>query len=327
MSANEKNVKANFFQKFTRNNSSEFTLLLVLVAFIILASILSPHFLTASNLANIGTSMSYIGVIAAGLTVVMLMGGIDLSQMSAMAISVMVVGIMVKQGSNPLLVILCAILVGAAAGLLNGFIIVVMRVMPMIATIGTQMIFRALAYITTNGKYMSFSNPVFDAIGYGNLLGVPIMMWIMLLVFIAIGFILHYTRYGREVYAIGSNKDASYLSGIRIRRIQAIGYTICGITSGIAGILWASQLGTAVSTAGEGSEMTPIAAVVIGGVSLSGGKGKIWGAFIGTALLSVFTNLMALMTVDAYYQKMLNGVVLILAVFIDILRSSKKNKI
>ena len=103
--------------------------------------------------------------------------------------------------------------------------------------------------------------------------------------------------------------------------------TICGITSGIAGILWASQLGTAVSTAGEGSEMTPIAAVVIGGVSLSGGKGKIWGAFIGTALLSVFTNLMALMTVDAYYQKMLNGVVLILAVFIDILRSSKKTKI
>jgi len=152
MAANEKKVNANFLERFARNNSSEFTLLLVLIAFIILSAILSPHFLTASNLANIGTSMSYIGVIAAGLTVVMLMGGIDLSQMSAMAISVMIVGIMVKQGSNPLLVILCAILVGAASGLLNSFIIVGMRVMPMIATIGTQMIYRALAYITTNGK-------------------------------------------------------------------------------------------------------------------------------------------------------------------------------
>lgn len=321
--ANKRGMSA--FKKFTRNNSTEFTLLLILIAFCILAAILSPYFLTPSNLANIGTSMSYIGTIAAGLTVVMLMGGIDLSQMSAMAIAVMIVGIFAKQEVNPILIILLAILIGAASGMLNALIIVGMRVMPMIATIGTQMIFRALAYITTNGKYMSFSSPVFDAIGYGKFLGIPIMMWIMLAVFVIIGFILHSTSLGREIYAIGSNTDASYLSGIRIRRVQTIGYLICGITSGIAGILWASQLGTAVSTAGEGSEMTPIAAAVIGGVSLNGGKGKIYGAFLGTALLTIFTNLMALLTVDAYYQKMLNGVILILAVFIDILRNSKKN--
>lgn len=313
------------FRRFTRNNSTEFTLLLILIAFCILAAILSPYFLTPSNLANIGTSMSYIGVIAAGLTVVMLMGGIDLSQTSAMAIAVMIVGIFAKRGVNPTLIILLAIAIGAGCGLLNALIIVAMGVMPMIATIGTQMIFRALAYITTSGKYMSFSSPVFDAIGYGKFLGIPIMMWVMLVVFVVIGFILHFTRLGREIYAIGSNADASYLSGIRIRRIKTIGYFICGITSGIAGILWASQLGTAVSTAGEGSEMTPIAAAVIGGVSLNGGKGKIYGAFLGTALLTIFTNLMALLTVDAYYQKMLNGVILILAVFIDILRNTKKD--
>lgn len=312
-------------QKLKKYNNTEFTLLLVFVVFIILSSFLSPYFLTASNLANIGSSMSYIGVIAAGLTVVMLMGGIDLSQMAAMAICVMITGIMAKQGMNPALIILVAIIIGAASGLMNSLIIVVMSVMPIIATIGTQMIFRALAYITTNGKYMSFSTPLFDAIGYGKILGLPISMWIMLLVFFVIGFLLRYTRLGREIYAIGSNANASYLSGIRIRRIRTIGYTICGITSGIAGILWASQLGTAVSTAGEGSEMVPIAAVVIGGVSLAGGKGKIYGTLIGAALLTVFNNLMALLTVDAYYQKMLNGIVLILAVFIDILRNSKRN--
>jgi len=314
-------AKSNKRKQFSREHSTEISMFFVLLAFCVLSAILSPFFLTNSNLANIGTALSYMGVIAAGLTVVMLMGGIDLSQMAAMAVSVMMIGILLQNGVNAWLAILVAISVGILSGILNGFIITQMRVIPMIATIGTQMIYRALAYITTGGKYMSFDNSVFQVIGYGKLFGIPVMLLITLLVFVIIGLMLKYIRFGREVYAIGSNASASYLSGIKINKVKMIAYTICGATSGIAGILWAAQLGTSIATAGAGNEMTPIAAVVIGGVALTGGQGKMLGVFFGVALLSVFSNLMSLLCVDAYYQELLNGIILIAAVYVDIMRN------
>lgn len=312
-------------KKFTKNAGTELSIFLILIVLVVVSSLVSPYFLTKANIANIGTSFSYIGTIAAGLTVVMLMGGIDLSQMSAMAVSVMLLGILSSNvGMNIWLAILIAVLSGVTCGLINGFVITKMRVIPMIATIGTQMIFRAVAYITTNGKQIAIHSEVIDAIGFGKVFGVlPVMLLISLGVFLIIGLVLKYTILGRKIYAIGSNSSASYLSGIKNEQIQMIGYIICGMTSGIAGVLWAAQLSSSVATAGAGSEMTPIAAAVIGGVSLNGGKGSIGGTLLGVAVLTVLGNVMVLLRIDSYYQMMINGIILILAVFIDILRNKK----
>lgn len=313
-------------KKFIKNSGTELSIFLILIVLIFVSSLISPYFWTKANFANIGTSFSYIGTIAAGLTVVMLMGGIDLSQMASMAVSVMVLGILSsKTGINIWIAILIAILCGTLSGVINGFIITKMHIIPMIATIGTQMIFRSIAYISNNAKQIALNSAVIDEIGFGKVFGFfPVMLIISLVVFLIVGLILKYTILGRKIYSIGSNSSASYLSGIKNSKIQMIGYIICGTTSGIAGILWASQLSASVATAGSGSEMTPIAAAVIGGVSLSGGKGSVIGTLLGVAVLTVLGNIMVLMQIDSYYQMMINGIILILAVFIDILRNSKK---
>lgn len=311
-------------KKFLKSAGTELSIFIILIVLILASSLISPYFLTKANFANIGTSFSYIGTIAAGLTVVMLMGGIDLSQMSAMATSVMLLGILSKAGVNIWLAILIAVAAGTMTGLINGLIITQMHVIPMIATIGTQMIFRAVAYISTNGTQIALHSSVIDVIGFGKAFGfLPVMLIVSLIVFLVIGLMLKYTVLGRKIYSIGSNSAAAYLSGIKNDKIQLIGYIICGTTSGIAAVLWASQLSASIATAGAGSEMTPIAAAVIGGVSLNGGKGSVIGTLLGVAVLTVLGNIMVLMRVDSYYQMMINGIILILAVYIDILRNKK----
>ena len=311
-------------KKFLKSAGTELSIFIILIVLISASSFISPYFLTKANFANIGTSFSYIGTIAAGLTVVMLMGGIDLSQMSAMATSVMLLGILSKAGVNIWLAILIAVAAGTMTGLINGLIITQMHVIPMIATIGTQMIFRAVAYISTNGTQIALHSSVIDVIGFGKAFGfLPVMLIVSLIVFLVIGLMLKYTVLGRKIYSIGSNSAAAYLSGIKNDKIQLIVYIICGTTSGIAAVLWASQLSASIATAGAGSEMTPIAAAVIGGVSLNGGKGSVIGTLLGVAVLTVLGNIMVLMRVDSYYQMMINGIILILAVYIDILRNKK----
>lgn len=313
------------FKQFIKKQGTEFSILLILIVLVVISSFVSPYFLTPANFANIGTSFSYIGTIAAGLTVVMLMGGIDLSQMSAMAVSVMLLGILSSRvGVNIWIAIAVAVLAGAVSGVINGFIITRMNVIPMIATIGTQMIFRAVAYISTNGSQIALHSDVIDVIGFKKVFGVvPVMLVISLAVFLIIGLILKYTILGRKIYAIGANPTTSYLSGIKNKQIMMIGYIICGITSGIAGVVWAAQLSSSIATAGSGSEMIPIAAAVIGGVSLSGGKGSIVGTLLGVAVLTVLANIMVLLQIDSFYQMMINGIILILAVYVDSLRNKK----
>ncbi len=311
-------------KKFLENSGTELSIFIILIALILASSCISPYFLTTANFANIGTSFSYIGTIAAGLTVVMLMGGIDLSQMSAMAISVMLLGIFTRDGMNIWLAILIAIAAGTVTGMINGLIITRMHIIPLIATIGTQMIFRAIAYISNSGTQIALHSNVIDVLGFGKVLGfLPVMLIVSLVVFLIIGLMLKYTILGRKIYSIGSNNVAAYLSGIKNDKIQLIGYIICGTTSGIAAVLWASQLSASIATAGSGSEMTPIAAAVIGGVSLNGGKGSVFGTLLGVAVLTVLGNIMVLMRVDSYYQMMINGIILILAVYLDILRNKK----
>jgi ribose transport system permease protein len=174
--------------------------------------------------------------------------------------------------------------------------------------------------LTTGGNKIRINNALMDFLAFEKFLGFPVQLWIMFLVFVLVYFLMKYTTFGRSVYAIGSNQTASHLSGIKVNRIKMIAYIITGFASGLGGILWTAQMRTAVPTAGVGSEFIPISSVIMGGVGLGGGKGNIAGTFFGVALLTIFSNAMVLLNIQAYYQDLLNGLILILAVFIDTVR-------
>ena len=307
-------------KRFIRMNSSQGSIFVAVAVFFILIAVVSPYFLTATNMRNLCMSMATYGVLAAGLTVCMLLGGLDLSQMPVMAVCSMVIGLLYEQGQSIWLCIICSLLIGAAAGGINGFIVTKMKIIPMIATIGTQMSFRAVASLTTGGNKIRVSSDVLDYLAFNTFLGIPIEFWIMMLIFVVVYFAMKYMEFGRSVYAIGSNQTASHLSGIKVNKIKMIAYVVTGISSGLAGILWTAQMRTCVPTAGVGSDFIPISAVIMGGVGLGGGKGNIVGTFLGVALLTIFSNAMTLLNIQAYYQDLLNGLILILAVFIDTVR-------
>lgn len=307
-------------KRFIRMNSSQVSIFVAVAIFFILIAVVSPYFLTATNMRNLCMSMATYGVLAAGLTVCMLLGGLDLSQMPVMAVCSMVIGLLYEQGQSIWLCIICSLLIGAAAGGINGFIVTKMKIIPMIATIGTQMSFRAVASLTTGGNKIRVSSDVLDYLAFNTFLGIPIEFWIMMLIFVVVYFAMKYMEFGRSVYAIGSNQTASHLSGIKVNKIKMIAYVVTGISSGLAGILWTAQMRTCVPTAGVGSDFIPISAVIMGGVGLGGGKGNIVGTFLGVALLTIFSNAMTLLNIQAYYQDLLNGLILILAVFIDTVR-------
>lgn len=307
-------------KRFIKINSSQVSMFVAVAVFFCIISVLSPYFLTATNMRNLGMSMATYGVLAAGVTVCMLLGGLDLSQLSVMAVTSMMIGILYERGWNIGMCMLIAILAGAAAGAINGFIITQMKIIPMIATIGTQMSFRALASILTSGNRIRIGDGALDFLAFHTLLGVPVQFWIMLLIYISVYFMMKYTEFGRAIYAIGSNSSASYLSGIKVNKVKMFAYIAAGISSGLGGILFTAQMRTAVPTAGVGSEFIPISSVIMGGVGLGGGKGNIVGTFLGVTLLTIFSNAMTLLNVQAYYQDLLNGMILILAVFIDTIR-------
>jgi ribose transport system permease protein len=309
------------WKRFSKASSSQISMFLAVAVIFIVVSVSSKYFLTSANLSNLGVAMSTYGLLGAGLTVCMLLGGLDLAQMSVMAIGGMVIGLMVNSGISIWWAMLMAPILGIACGVVNGLIITKMKIIPMIATIGTMMSFRAVAYLMTNGSKMKINDPVLDFIGFGHVLGIPVMLWVMLVAYVVVFFFLKYTVTGRSVYAIGSNATAAYLSGIKSNKVKMISYIISGFSAGIASILFTSQMRTSVPAAGSGNEFIPIAAVIMGGVGLGGGKGNIVGTFLGVALLAIFSNAMILLNIQVFYQQLLNGVILILAVFIDTVRS------
>jgi ribose transport system permease protein len=317
LNPNNRNYK---WKSFMRTNSSQVSMFFAVAICFIIVSFASPYFLTPSNLSNVGVSMATYGILSAGLTVCMLLGGLDLSQMAVMAVTSMIIGLLLRNGIPVALALISALAIGMLAGTINGFIVTQMKIIPMIATIGSQMSYRAIASLTTGGNKIRINNALMDFLAFEKFLGFPVQLWIMLLVFILVYFLMKYTTFGRSVYAIGSNQTASYLSGIKVNRIKMIAYIITGFASGLGGILWTAQMRTAVPTAGVGSEFIPISSVIMGGVGLGGGKGNIVGTFFGVALLTIFSNAMVLLNIQAYYQDLLNGLILILAVFIDTIR-------
>lgn len=314
------------FRQFIGNHASEISIGGALLAICIVLACASPYFLMGRNIKNILSYVSIAGVMSAGLTVVMLMGCMDLSQYSVMAMIGMFIGKMCQAGMNPLLVILIAIIMGACMGCINGFMVTKMHIVPIIATIGMQLIARSVAYLSTNGIYIMVDNPIFYSIGYEEIAGLPYTVWMLLIVNFVLSFVLSNTSFGRKVYAVGGNAQACALSGISVDKMKTAGYIISGITAGIAAVICTAQVSASYPTAGSGQEMDCSAAVYLGGLAVGGGKGSIVGTFIGVTLIAVLLNGMTLLSINAYYQVLFKGLVLILAVYIDQVRQMRAPK-
>ncbi len=297
-----------------------FSLLIALILMCVVLSLLSPYFFTGKNFINIGLAAAVIGIMASGLTVSMLMGAFDLSQYATATLSAVIMAKLLDTGLPMVLLVLIGLLVGAACGLINGTLVTVFKISPIIATLGTMNIYRAVCYILTSSKILAIDNEFYNFVGRGFFIGLPMSVWIMVVVYAVVAFILKCTALGRKVYAVGANSKASYLAGINIKGVRVGGLVISGLTAAIAGIVSASQVSASIPSSGVGQEMDIVTAVLIGGLSLAGGKGKLSGTFLGLLIITIINNGLTLLSVQSYYQMLVRGIVLVLAVLIDSVR-------
>jgi ribose transport system permease protein len=281
-------------------------------------------FMTSNNWVNIARQASFNAILGIGMTFVILTGGIDLSVGSIVAVSSVVGGLLIFNfGWSMWPVVLAMVLAGGLCGLANGLVITLGRIPPFIVTLGTMQVFRGLALQLTNGQPIfdiTKVEPNFDIWGTRSFAGIPSPVIITAVVFVIGYLILRYTRLGLYTYAIGGNEQATRFSGVNINRYKLAVYALMGLASGIAGVMLTSRLNSAQPTVANGAELDAIAAVVIGGTSLFGGEGTIVGTIIGALLMAVIRNGLTLMHVTAFYQQIVIGAVIILAVLIDRLR-------
>ena len=289
-----------------------------LIVVVVVLSIASPDFLTANNLFNVGVQAAVTAVIGVGMTLVIITAGIDLSVGSVAALTgIFGVSSMVSLGFPPTLAILVGVFVGATAGLINGLLVSVANLNPFIATLGMLSAARGLTSVTSNGQAVFAEEESFRLFGQGELLGIPVPIITLVLVAIAGHIVLTRTRLGRYAYAIGSNREAARLSGIPVRRYIAYVYVISGALAGLGGMIAASRVFSGQPNYGMGLELDVIAAVVIGGASLFGGQGTILGTLIGAFLIALIRNGSVLLDINLFYQQIIIGVVIWLAVYWD----------
>ncbi|MFI0466328.1 MULTISPECIES: ABC transporter permease [Saccharopolyspora] len=289
----------------------------LIVVFIVL-SIIAPAFLTADNLFNLGSQTSVNAVMAVGVTLVIITGGIDLSVGSVAALSgVLGVLLMAEYGFNPLVGVVGGILVGAVAGLVNGLLVSVVGLPPFIATLGMLSVARGLVLIATGAVAVFGAPESFRLLGQGVINSIPIPVLLIALVAVAGHVVLTRTRLGRYAYVMGSNMEAARLSGVPVRRYTTSVYVLSGALAGLGGMIAASRIHSGQPNFGEGLELDVIAAVVIGGASLFGGRGTVWGSLIGAFLVAVIRNGAVQLNISTFYQNVLIGVIIWLAVWWD----------
>ena len=307
------------FSKFVKRSlkSEQMTLLLVLICMCIIATVTSPVFLSVNNLMNVLRTASLTATCAMGLVLVVLLGEMDLSVGSIQAI-IGITGVLVLNASRSILLALVVSLVaGAVIGIINGGLVTRAKIDSLIATLGTMAILRGVSYVITNGVSLQTKVDTFDMLGTGYLGPFPIPLVIAVVLFITLNYVLTSTIFGRNIYAVGGNASSAQLCGIAVDKIKMQAYIICGVLTALSGFILASRLDSAQPNAGTGFEFQVISAVVLGGVSLSGGKGSIAGAIIGVLILSVLSNILVLLGVSSFYQEIARGVVILLAVYMD----------
>ncbi|MBX4264062.1 ABC transporter permease subunit [Clostridium estertheticum] len=300
-----------------KENLLKYKSILALAILCIIVSIISPTFLQVSNLRNLFTQISVNAVISLGMTFVILTGGIDLSVGSIVAIAGAVAAATIKNTGSIPLAILAALFTGVLVGFINGIIVAKGKVQAFVATLATQTVFRGVTYVFTGGNPISGLGNDFIRLTNSRILGIPVPVVITIIVFAICVYLLTQTRYGRYIYAVGGNEDSSRLSGISVNNVKNWAYIISGATAAIAGIIVTSRIGSAAPTAGNGYELDAIAAIVIGGANLVGGEGTIFGTIIGVLIIGVLSNGLNLMDVSAFYQTIVKGLVILLAVLIE----------
>ena len=292
-----------------------------LIIFGVIVSILNPRFLSTANLLNILRQTSINAIIAAGMTFVILTGGIDLSVGSILAICGAVSASMLAAGVNGYIVLIITIILGTILGAISGSFISYGKLQAFITTLVAMTLLRGATLVFTDGKPISMgfgdNALLFDTIGGGYFFGIPVPIYIMIAVFAVCNYVLKNTKFGRYVFAVGGNEEATKLSGINVEKLKVKVYAISGGLAALAGIIITSRLGSAQPTAGTGYELDAIAAVVLGGTSLSGGIGSISGTITGALIIGVLGNALNLLDVSSYYQMMIKAIVILAAVLID----------
>ena len=306
-----------------KNMAAKYGIFVALVLLIIFFSITSSSFLSIENVMNILRQVAVIGICAVGMTFIILTGGIDLSVGSIVGVAAVLDAKLMVSGINPISASIISLAAGAVLGGLNGFIINEFHISPLIATLGTMTSLRGVAYLITKGvPVYGFPNS-FSKLGQGNIGSIPISVIIMIIVFIFGYVVLNKMVFGRYVYGIGGNEEASRLSGVHVKKVKYLIYVIAGFLASLAGIVLLSRVNSGAPTAGTGYEMDVITAVVLGGVSIIGGEGSIFGVIMGVMIMGVLANGMIIMNINDYYQMIIKGAVLLAAVAFD--QMSKRN--
>ena len=301
---------------------SQFGLIAAIAVLLVFAAFVTPQFFTADSLTSTSANNSVFAILALGSVFVLLTGGIDISVGAILAVS----GVAVTKGMtenpeiSPLVWIIVAIFIGALCGLINGVLVGKFRMVPMIVTLGTMYIFRGLAFVISGGQWYfthAFTKE-FMAVSQKKILGLPaIVLWAVIL-FVLMALMLGYTKLGRRLYAVGTNKTSSALAGINEGNVKMAAYIICGAFAGLAGMLYSANYAMVNSDIGQSSEMTAIAICVLGGVSIAGGRGNLGGVAIAAVLMSVITGLLSMLPGFSVWQNFLQGVIIIIAVIVNI---------
>jgi ribose transport system permease protein len=296
-----------------------FTLLVLAIGL----TIATPNFLTEVNLASVARQTAVINIMALGMTLVIITGGIDLSVGSILALAGLLGTMAMKNGHSISYAIFVGIVIGLVCGVLNGLGVSIFKINPFIVTLGTMGIFRGVALVISNGLPVHEVPAGFAFLGEGNILGIPTVVYILLACAVAMHFLLENTKLGRYSFAIGSNPAAAYYAGVPIKFHLTMVYAILGLLSGLAGMIEASRLMIGQPTAGMGYELEAIAAVVIGGGSLTGGEGSVIGTLIGAFVMGLLSNGSDLLGISPYWQQAIIGAVIIAAVGFDEMRKRR----
>ncbi|KQZ78146.1 ribose ABC transporter permease [Mesorhizobium sp. Root157] len=300
-------------------------LLWVFLGLCVVAALLSPAFLNPANLMNVFRQVALYGIVSVGMTFVILTKGIDLSVGSILGVCAVSAALLLTGGWSPWLAVVVVLLIGAGLGAVNGIGVAVGRVPPFIMTLGMMVMARGLALTLANGQPIGLKEAAasFAWLGRGAMLGVPVPVWIFAVVAAIAIFVLRYTPFGRQIYAVGSNEEAAHLSGISVNLVNFYVYVISGFLAALTALIFVSRLTVGEPTAGTGIELEAIAITVIGGTSLFGGEGGIFGTIIGAAILAVLANIMNLVGISPFTQQIVKGAIIVGAVLYEMQRKRK----
>lgn len=310
--------------KYVKRNAG---ILIGLSAMFVMLTFLSPSFLTSSNILNVLRQVSTNANIALGMTLVILTGGIDLSVGSTMALAgTMSAGFIALSGLPVWMAISLGLLVGIAVGFFNGFVIAKTGIPQFIVTMAMTSMARGLVYVYTNGLPVRTLDPLYNKVGNGYLGPIPLPVIYTTVLYIGVMILLYQTKLGRHIYAVGGNREAARFSGINIVRVEIVVYTLIGFLSAVSGIVLCARMYSGQPTIGQGSELDAIAAVILGGTSFTGGVGTIGGTIIGVLVIGFLNNGLNILGVSSFWQLIIKGAIILLAVYIDILKKKgRKN--